>query len=80
LHIRLQQLREHHQARLDDLASMITEKVTPFVVAQEIFARLLMENPRQAFGETLAHLNMLASIGKLVRSVDDKGAVSFAPT
>ena len=58
---------------------MITETVTPFVVAQEIFSRLLMENPRQAFGETLAHLNMLASVGKLTRTVDDKGAVTFGP-
>src|SRR5262249_55836815 len=33
LHTRLTQLREHHQARLDDLAGMITESVTPFVVA-----------------------------------------------
>ncbi len=79
LHPRLSQLREHHQSRLDDLGSMITETVTPFVVAQEIFSRLLMENPRQAFGETLAHLNMLTSIGKLTRTVDDKGAVTFAP-
>ena len=58
---------------------MITEQVTPFAVASEIFSRLLMENPRQAFGETLAHLNMLSSIGKLTRAVDDKGNVSFAP-
>jgi len=58
---------------------MITEPVTPFAVAAEIFSRLLMENPRQAFGETLAHLNMLASLGKLTRTVDDKGVVTFAP-
>jgi glyoxylase-like metal-dependent hydrolase (beta-lactamase superfamily II) len=79
LHTRVAQLREHHQSRLDDLAGMITESVTPFAVASEIFSRLLMENPRQAFGETLAHLNMLTSVGKLARSVDDKGNVSFAP-
>jgi hypothetical protein len=44
-----------------------------------VFPRVLLENPRQAFGESLAHLNMLASTGKLTRSVDDKGAITFAP-
>lgn len=49
-------------------------------VAVEIFPRLLHENPRQAFGESLAHLNMLASRGSLKRKVGDKGAVTFVPT
>jgi glyoxylase-like metal-dependent hydrolase (beta-lactamase superfamily II) len=79
LHTRIAQLREHHAARLDDMASMVTERVTPFAIAAEIFSRLLLQNPRQAFGETLAHLNMLVARGKLKREVDDKGNVSFAP-
>ena len=79
LHARLAQLREHHQARLDDVASVVTGKTTAFAIAQEVFPRVLYANPRQAFGESLAHLNMLASIGRLTRDVDAAGAISFAP-
>jgi glyoxylase-like metal-dependent hydrolase (beta-lactamase superfamily II) len=79
LHTRLRQLREHHQARLDDMASFVTEKTTAFAIAMEVFPRVLQENPRQAFGESLAHLNMLASTGKLTRKVDATGAITFAP-
>jgi glyoxylase-like metal-dependent hydrolase (beta-lactamase superfamily II) len=80
LHDRLAQLREHHQARLDDVASVVTGKTTAFAIAQEVFPRVLYANPRQAFGESLAHLNMLSSIGKLARDVDADGAITFAPT
>lgn len=79
LHARLAQMREHHMARLDDVASMVTGTTTAFAVAQEVFPRVLYANPRQAFGEALAHLNMLASTGRLVRNVDADGAISFAP-
>jgi glyoxylase-like metal-dependent hydrolase (beta-lactamase superfamily II) len=79
LHDRLAQLREHHQARLDDVASVVTGKTTAFAIAQEVFPRVLYANPRQAFGESLAHLNMLASIGRLTRDVDADGAITFAP-
>jgi glyoxylase-like metal-dependent hydrolase (beta-lactamase superfamily II) len=79
LHTRLAQLREHHQARLDDVASVVTGKTTAFAIAQEVFPRVLYANPRQAFGESLAHLNMLASIGRLTRDVDTADAISFAP-
>ncbi len=78
LHTRLAQMREHHQARLDDVASVISGKTNAFLVAQEIFPRVLYANPRQAFGEALAHLNMLASIGRLTREVDGDGAIAFA--
>jgi glyoxylase-like metal-dependent hydrolase (beta-lactamase superfamily II) len=79
LHVRLAQMREHHLARLDDVASVVSGKTTAFAIAQEIFPRVLYANPRQAFGESLAHLNMLASLGRLSRDVDDGGAISFAP-
>lgn len=79
LHTRLAQLREHHEARLEDMASFVTGPTSAFAIAQEVFPRVLQENPRQAFGESLAHLNMLASTGKLTRTVDDKGAITFAP-
>lgn len=79
LHTRLAQLREHHEARLEDMASFVTAPTSAFAIAQEVFPRVLQENPRQAFGESLAHLNMLASMGKLTRTVDDKGAIIFAP-
>lgn len=79
LHTRLAQLREHHQARLDDVASIVTGKTSAFAIAQEVFPRVLYDNPRQAFGELLAHLNMLASMGRLTRDVSATGAISFAP-
>ena len=44
-----------------------------------MFSRVLYANPRQAFGETLAHLNMLASMGRLTRDVSADGAIAFAP-
>jgi hypothetical protein len=40
---------------------------------------MLYDNPRQALGESLAHLNMLASTGRLTRSVAATGAITFAP-
>jgi len=79
LHTRLAQLREHHQARLDDVASMIAGKTSAFAIAQEVFPRVLYANPRQAFGESLAHLNMLASMGRLTRDVSATGATGFTP-
>jgi glyoxylase-like metal-dependent hydrolase (beta-lactamase superfamily II) len=79
LHARLAQLREHHQARLEDVASVISGRTNAFAIAQEIFPRVLYANPRQAFGEALAHLNMLASAGRLTREVDGDGAIAFAP-
>jgi glyoxylase-like metal-dependent hydrolase (beta-lactamase superfamily II) len=79
LHTRLAQLREHHQARLDDVASIITGRTSALAIAQEVFPRVLYDNPRQAFGESLAHLNMLASLGRLMRDVNATGAITFAP-
>jgi len=79
LHARLAQMREHHLVRLDDVACVVTGKTTAFAVAQEVFPRVLYANPRQAFGEALAHLNMLASTGRLTRDVDSAGAIAFAP-
>ena len=79
LHDRLAQLREHHLTRLEDVASVIAGKTSAFAMAQEVFPRVLYANPRQAFGESLAHLNMLASIGRLTRDVGADGAITFAP-
>ncbi|MGL6061608.1 MAG: MBL fold metallo-hydrolase, partial [Bradyrhizobium sp.] len=79
LHARLAQMRDHHLARLDDVASIVDGKTNAFLVAQEIFPRVLYANPRQAFGEALAHLNMLASTGRLARDVDSDGALAFTP-
>ena len=78
LHQRLAQLREHHLTRLEDVMSVVSGKTTAFAIAQEVFPRVLYANPRQAFGESLAHLNMLASIGRLRREVDGDGAIAFA--
>lgn len=78
LHVRLAQLREHHQARLDDVMSVVAGRTNAFLIAQEVFPRVLYANPRQAFGEALAHLNMLASTGRLRRDVDGDGAIAFA--
>jgi glyoxylase-like metal-dependent hydrolase (beta-lactamase superfamily II) len=76
LHTRLAQLREHHQVRLDDVASVVTGNTSTFAIAQELFPCVLYDNPRQAFG---AHLNMLASMGRLMRDINATGAITFAP-
>jgi glyoxylase-like metal-dependent hydrolase (beta-lactamase superfamily II) len=78
LRARIAQKRDHHMARLDDVASVVNGRTNAFLVAQEIFPRVLYANPRQAFGEALAHLNMLASAGRLTREVDGDGAIAFA--
>ena len=70
-----QRLRE----RLDDVASIVNGSTSASALAQEVFPRVLYDNPRQAFGESLAHLNMLASMGRLARDVSATGAVTFAP-
>ena len=46
LHTRLAQLREHHQVRLDDVASVVTSNTSAFAIAQELFPRVLYDNPR----------------------------------
>lgn len=79
LHARLRQLREHHMARLEEMSSIVTGPTTAFAIVQEVFPRVLHASPRQAFGEALAHLNMLAAMGKLTREVDAAGAITFAP-
>ena len=79
LHTRLARMREHHMSRLADVASVVTGRTTAFAVAQEVFSRVLYANPRQAFGEALAHLNMLASTGRLMRELDGAGAITFTP-
>ena len=78
LHARLAQLREHHLARLEEVASIIAGKTNAFLIAQEVFPRVLYANPRQAFGEALAHLNMLASTGRFARDVESDGSIAFA--
>jgi hypothetical protein len=64
--------------RLDDVESIITGNTSAFAIAQEVFPRVLYDNPRQALGESLAHLNMLASMGKLRRDVNAAGSIIFA--
>ncbi len=52
----------------------------PIALAALLLLRgLPVSPPRQAFGESLAHLNMLASLGRLTRDVDGDGAITFAP-
>ena len=53
LHTRLAQLREHHQVRLDAIASVVTSNTSAFATAQELFPRVLYDNPRQTFGGRL---------------------------
>ncbi len=79
LHKRLAHMREHHLARLDEVAAVVTRKTRALAIAQEVFPRVLYANPRQAFGESVAYLNMLASQGRLTLEVDTTGAIGFAP-
>ena len=59
--------------------SGVTGRTNALLIAQEVFPRVLYANPRQAIGEALAHLNMLASTGRLTRDIDGDGSIAFAP-
>lgn len=75
---RVADLRAHHEQRLADLLSMVTAQpgVTTWQLAEQMpwrrpWSEITGVNRRAAVGETLAHLRLLASRGRLLSSAGD---------
>ena len=68
LHARLNTLRQHHEARLDDLLAALDEPRTAMEAAPALFRRPLDHHQTGfAVGETLAHLHHLRRKGGVER-------------
>jgi glyoxylase-like metal-dependent hydrolase (beta-lactamase superfamily II) len=84
---RVGQLRDHHAARLDELASAIATlstasgaPVSAADVVPVLFRRELdLQQRFFAMGEAIAHLNHLWRAGRLDRRAAADGALRFAP-
>jgi hypothetical protein len=75
---RVADLQAHHEQRLAELLAMVTAQpgVTTWQLAEQVpwrrpWAEITGVNRRAAVGETLAHLRLLASRGKLLNSAGD---------
>lgn len=71
---RLQELREHHAARLQAMEHAARHGATAFTICTSVFptGELSPHQIRFAMAETLAHLEYLVGIGRLARVKQDK--------
>jgi glyoxylase-like metal-dependent hydrolase (beta-lactamase superfamily II) len=80
LHVRLEQLRAHHAARLDEVrqacaaAPQSAAQIVPIMFRRELDDHQLTF----AMGEAIAHLNLLWLSGELVREADAQGVLRFS--
>ena len=80
LHLRVDQLHEHHAARLDDIIAACKSPMTATAFLPVLFKRQLdLHQIGFAMGEGLAHLNHLARQGKLVVDHEDEGVATYRP-
>ncbi|MDR2852432.1 MAG: MBL fold metallo-hydrolase [Burkholderiaceae bacterium] len=79
MHRRIEQLEEHHRARLLELQQACTRKaLSAYEAMPVIFTRKLdLHQTTFALGETLAHLHLLHFEGLLRRTRDAEGIVRF---
>jgi glyoxylase-like metal-dependent hydrolase (beta-lactamase superfamily II) len=78
MHRRLDDLRSHHDERLDTALAFCIEPQTAADVMPSLFTREIgLFEFSFAIGETLAHLNYLVSEGKLERQKDADGLIRF---
>jgi len=78
LHARLDQLRDHHAARLGEAVDALVEPRSAAQLVPILFRREL--DPHQlgfALGEALAHLRFLEEASRVVRQVGDDGVHRF---
>jgi len=74
LHTRAEQLRAHHDERLQHCLDVCAEPASAMAVAQVLFDRPLDDHQTGfAIAETLAHLNHLLAAGRLTRETDGDG-------
>jgi glyoxylase-like metal-dependent hydrolase (beta-lactamase superfamily II) len=75
---RIEQLREHHKARLDETLQACTTPQYASQVLPVLFKRELdLHQLTFALGETIAHLNYLWHAGSLKRTADSQGRLMF---
>jgi glyoxylase-like metal-dependent hydrolase (beta-lactamase superfamily II) len=78
LHVRLQQLREHHVARLDELVDALDKPKCAAELLPVLFKRALDDHQLMfAIGETVAHLNYLVDKKRIRRTRRDDGRYYF---
>ena len=78
LHTRIEQLRDHHQSRLDLLLSQMTGEPHAMRLAEALFPKAIHEgHARLALAETVAHINYLIGTGEATRHRDDQGILRF---
>lgn len=80
IHIRLDEYDDHHVERLDDTYRACIGGATGLEVANKIFDRELDRHQLFfALGETLSHLRMLETDGRITRSQNTAGADIYQP-
>jgi glyoxylase-like metal-dependent hydrolase (beta-lactamase superfamily II) len=78
LHVRIDQLRAHHAARLDEVATACTEPRSAADIVPLMFRRPLDAHMLSfALGEALAHLHKLWRDGIVRRETGDDGIIRF---
>ena len=82
MHIRIQQLHDHHRDRLAEVMEACTEReCSAFDILPVMFKRPLdMHQTTFAMGEAVAHLHALWFAGKLRRALGTDGVYRFART
>ncbi len=79
LHFRLQQLREHHVARLNELVEALDQPKSAAELLPVLFKRALDDHQLMfAIGETVAHLNYLLNEKRVHRERDAAGLWKFS--
>jgi glyoxylase-like metal-dependent hydrolase (beta-lactamase superfamily II) len=79
LHFRIQQLRDHHEARLKETLDACKQPATAKDILPVLFHRKLDTHQMTfAMGEAIAHLNYLWRRGKLTRNLDQNGILRFS--
>ena len=81
LHLRVEELERHHEERLTALMSHLDAPRSASSCTRFLFQRAVEEGQaRLALAETLAHLNYLIDDGRVERSWDQGGTLSFVAT
>jgi glyoxylase-like metal-dependent hydrolase (beta-lactamase superfamily II) len=79
LHARIDQIREHHDQRLDSILNCVEGDVNAYQVSLQVFQRAMQTHvARQALAETLAHLHFLQNRQQVTARADDCGVVWFS--
>jgi glyoxylase-like metal-dependent hydrolase (beta-lactamase superfamily II) len=78
LHVRVAQLAQHHEMRLDQLARLMDAPKTSMELTHGLFPKAVAEGQgRHALSETIAHAHYLIGRGRAVRQVNGDGRVRF---